>query len=107
MHSLLLGSPIDLETLKRELPSDFSVQDTKQKYYEFDDTGFSLFFLVVGWIASIPASVLANAIYDAIKKGSSKTPKRISINKIMIDFERGKIKKYIEEHIDCGEDRHE
>ena len=52
------------------------------------------FTIAVG--LGVPVGIVSNFIYDAIKKGSKKHPKTITINKTEILFERGEIAKFIE-----------
>ena len=79
MIHIEIGSPIDSETLRAELPEGIVVEDRGLQYFEFDQAGFSLFAFTLGVAASIPAGVIANAIYYAMKKRSKEPPPRIII----------------------------
>src|SRR5438270_13884389 len=100
MFSIDLGSPIDAETLRPELPEGVQIRDDGLQYFEFDATGFSLFVFTITWAAGIPAGVIANRIYDAIKSRSKQPPTRILIEKRMVEFDRGTITRVIEQRIE-------
>jgi hypothetical protein len=99
MYSIELGSPIDSEALRRELPEGVQIQDEGRQYSEYDATGFSLFVFTVTWAAGIPAGVIANRIYDAMKKRSKEPPTRILIEKRIVEFDRGAVTRVIEERV--------
>ncbi len=103
MIRIELGSPIDSETLRADLPQSFVVEDEGLQYFEFDTSGFSLFVFVLSVAAGIPASVVANAIYDAIKKRSKEPPTRIIIDKKQVKFDRGEITRIIHERLEFHE----
>jgi len=104
MPRIEIGSPIDSETLRAELPASIEIDDKGLKYYEFDATGFSLFVLVLAWAASIPANIIASAIYDAIKRRSKETPKRIIIDDTHVEFDREKITRIIQRRVEVEEE---
>ena len=54
----------------------------------------------LGVAASIPAGVIANAIYDAMKKRSKEPPTRIIIDKRQVEFDREKITRIIHERLE-------
>jgi hypothetical protein len=54
---------------------------------------------VIKFTSEVSAIVVGSFIYDSIKKGSKKAPKTIAINKTEIEFERGKIVKFIETQV--------
>ena len=100
MIHIEIGSPVESDSLQAELPEGLTVKDTGQQYFEFDDTGFSLFMLTIGIVGGIPAGVVANAIYDAIKKRAKKPPTRIIIDKQHVEFDREKITRVVHERIE-------
>jgi len=103
MPNIRLGSQIDLESLKRGLPADISVQETGEKCFRFDASGSSLDIFILTWAASIAAQIVANAIYDAIKNSTKKNTKHITIDDVQVEFTRGEITKYIHKHIEHHE----
>jgi hypothetical protein len=103
MNRIEVGLPIDSKTLREELPDGFEIYDTGEQYFEFDDSGFSLFVFTVSWAASIPANIIASLIYDAIKKRSQKTTKRIIIDEIHVELDRRKVTKLIQRRIEYQE----
>jgi hypothetical protein len=105
MIRIELGSPIDSDTLRSELPDGVVVEDAGLQYFEFDISGFSLFVFTLGWAASIPANIIASAIYDAIKKRSKEPPTRILIDKRQVEFDRGKITRVIHERVEIHQKR--
>lgn len=107
MIHIQIGCPIEIDALRAELPEGIEVHDTGQRYYEFDDTGFSLFLFTLGIVASIPASVAANAIYDAIKKRSEKPPTRLMIDKQQLEFDRGEITRIIRQRLEFHRGGHD
>ena len=99
-NQIELGLPIDAETFREELPEGFELHDDGQRYFEFDDTGFSLFVFTLGWVGSVSASVMTKIICDAIKKRSSKPAKRIIVNELHVEFDREKIARIIQRSIE-------
>jgi hypothetical protein len=104
MPEIEFGLPIDYEGLRVELPPEVTLRQRVQKYFEFDTTGTSLNLFLLTWAASIPASVIGCAIWDAVKKRSAKEPpKRILIDETHIEFDQGRITRFIQKRIELQE----
>ena len=61
-------------------------------------------YLLINWAGSVALSVLANAIYDSIKKRSKKDPETITINETKVRFERGEVTEFIQTQITSGKE---
>jgi hypothetical protein len=103
MIRIEFGLPIDSHDLREELPDGFEIHDTGERYFEFDDSGFSLFVFTMSWVASIPANIIASMIYDALRKRSQKQPTRIIIDEIHVEFDLDKITRVIQRRIELQE----
>ena len=79
-----------------DAPGGVTVIDSGKRTAGFsaDVLTWADFTIAVG--LGVPVGIVSNFIYDAIKKGSKKHPKTITINKTEIIFERGEIAKFIE-----------
>src|SRR4051794_16531880 len=100
MIRLEIGLPIDSETLRPELPDGVTVEDHGVKYFEFDNTGFSLFVFTLNIALNISTNLIANVIYDAIKKKSKEPPTRIIIDEQHVEFDRDKVTRVIQRRIE-------
>jgi len=99
MTAFEITSPVDFSAIPEELPPGVTAEFV-EGHAKFSVGSEVLFTCAIGFASGIPASLLAAFLYDAIKKRSHKGPKHISIDKVRVEFHRGKISKFISEHIE-------
>ena len=107
MFTIEIISDADTGDFEGMLPEGMRVEHVSD-YHEFDSTGGSWPVLQVIWDSGVPGSLVAAILYDVIKKAAKKRsneapPKQIQIDRTEIDFERGEITRYVEEHIKIEE----
>jgi hypothetical protein len=105
MSEIELISDANIEDLEGNLPEGVRVV-YKTQYQEFNDTGGVWHVLQLIWNSQIPGAVIAGLIVKAVERASEKKasnrPIRLLIERTEIEFDAGKVTKFIEErtHLD-------
>ena len=102
MANLEIIIPEDSASALERLPSEYKVE-RQGNYYEFDQDGGAWVVFTLGWLASIPASMIATLLLEKLRSGTNKRPSKICINREWVEFEEGAITRRITEQISIEE----
>lgn len=102
MNRIEIEAPIDLDDLALPAGVTAEERDTIIRFGA-DDSNITIFAL--SWVSGVSASMVATLLYNAIKKKTSHPPKKITIERTQVEFERGEIARFIQERIEerCDE----